>query len=47
MVAFLGPEAGAVEHTADAGRVCVKILGVVHCIAVGILVVRVSARSWI
>lgn len=47
MVAFLGPEGGAVEHTVDASGVGVEILRVVHCIAVGILVVRVSARSWI
>lgn len=47
MAAFLGPERGAVKHTADTGRVGVEILRVAHRVAVGILVVRVSARSWI
>lgn len=45
MGAFLGQ---AVGHPADAGwEGGVEILRVVHCIAVGILVVRVSARNWI
>lgn len=47
MVGLLGPEAGPVEDTVDAGGVGVEILRVVHCVAVGILVVRVSGRSWI
>lgn len=44
----LHPGGRPVEPTADAGRMAgVEILRVAHGIAVRVLVVRVSARSWI
>lgn len=47
VVVFLGPEAGATKRAGDAGRDSVEILRVAHGIAVGVLVVSVSARSWV
>lgn len=48
MAACLGPEGGTLRSAAvGMGRTgSIEILWVVHCIAVGVLVVRVSARSW-
>lgn len=46
LVALLGPGSGAIEGTADTGWWgSVEILGVAHSVAVGILVVQVSAGS--
>lgn len=47
VVVFLGPEAGAAERAGDAGRDGVEILRVAHGVAVGVLVVSVSAWSWV
>lgn len=47
VAAFLDPEGRAVKPTTEAGRLgSVEILGVAHCIAMGILIMQVSSRSW-
>lgn len=48
VASLLGPGIRVAKPTADIGRLgSVKILRVAHCIAVGILIMQVSARSWI
>lgn len=47
VAAFLDPEGRAVKPTTETGRLgSVEILRVSHCIAVGILIMQVSSRSW-
>lgn len=47
VAAFLNPECRAVKPTTETGRLgSVEILRVAHCIAVGILIMQVSSRSW-
>lgn len=47
MAAFWSPEGSAGKATADTGRLgSVEILRVAHCVAMGILIMQVSASSW-
>lgn len=47
VAAFLDPEGRAVKPTTEAGRLgSVEILRVAHRIAMGILIMQVSSRSW-